>query len=53
MLMDSEVAAADDPENRSGLAMPAWGGNPALSEENLLDVVAFLRTLDGNGLGGE
>ena len=41
--------AADDPENRSGLAMPAWGGNPSLSEQNLYDIVAYLRTLNSRG----
>lgn len=40
--------AADAPDNSSGLAMPAWGGNPALTEANLVDIVAYLRTLDGN-----
>lgn len=40
--------AVDAPGNRSGLAMPAWGGNPSLSEQNLVDIVAYLRTLDGN-----
>ncbi|MEM7535788.1 MAG: c-type cytochrome [Chloroflexota bacterium] len=39
---------ANDPDNRSGLVMPAWGGNPSLTEEDLVDIVAYLRTLDGN-----
>lgn len=43
--------AADAADNRSGVAMPAWGGNPSLSEENLYDIVAFLRTLDRNESG--
>lgn len=38
----------DDPENRSGFDMPAWGGNPSLTEQNLYDIVAYLRTLEGN-----
>jgi hypothetical protein len=27
--------------------MPAKGGNPALSEDDLLDIIAYLRTLQG------
>lgn len=43
-----EGRTADAPENRSGIAMPAWGGNPSLTEQNLYDIVAFLHTLEGN-----
>ncbi|MBK8030017.1 MAG: cytochrome c [Chloroflexi bacterium] len=32
-----------DPLNTTGVLMPASGGNPALTEQNLHDVVAFLR----------
>jgi len=38
--------AADAPDNKSGLAMPPWGGNPSLTEPQLYDIVAFLRTLE-------
>lgn len=34
---------ARDPNNKSGVAMPPSGNNPALSDERLLDVVAYLR----------
>lgn len=34
-----------NPENTTGVAMPPRGGNPALSDEDLLDIVAWLRTL--------
>jgi disulfide bond formation protein DsbB len=34
-----------DPENTTGVDMPAKGGNPSLSEQDLVDVVAFVRTL--------
>jgi cytochrome c oxidase subunit II len=37
--------AIDDPANTSGVAMPPKGGNPALSDTDLLDIVAFIRTL--------
>lgn len=34
-----------DPLNTTGVAMPPKGGNPALSDEDLYDIVAFIRTL--------
>ena len=36
---------AGDPLNTTGVDMPPKGGNPALNDDDLLDVVAFLRTL--------
>lgn len=36
---------AGDPENVTGVAMPPRGGNPALTDEDLLDIVAWLQTL--------
>lgn len=36
---------ASDPENTTGVGMPPKGGNPSLSDDDLLDIVAFLRTL--------
>jgi len=36
----------DHPENTTGIAMPPKGGNPALSEEGIYDIVAWMRTLD-------
>ena len=36
----------DDPLNTTGVAMPAKGGNPALTEEDMYNVVAYMRTLD-------
>jgi disulfide bond formation protein DsbB len=38
--------AADHPDNDTGVAMPPKGGNPSLSDDDLLDVVAYVRTLD-------
>lgn len=35
-----------DPENTSGVSMPPKGGNPALSDGDLEDIVAYLRTLN-------
>lgn len=37
---------AADPANETGVDMPPKGGNPSLSEQDLYDLVAFLRTLD-------
>jgi disulfide bond formation protein DsbB len=34
-----------DPLNTTGIAMPPKGGNPALSDTDLENIVAFLRTL--------
>ncbi|HLF28991.1 MAG TPA: cytochrome c [Anaerolineae bacterium] len=34
-----------DPLNTTGVEMPPRGGNPALTDQNLADVVAYLRTL--------
>lgn len=34
-----------DPKNTTGVGMPAKGGNPALKEDDFLDIIAYLRTL--------
>ena len=36
----------DDPLNTTGVGMPAKGGNPAITEQQLYDVVAFIRSLE-------
>lgn len=36
-----------DPKNTTGIQMPPKGGNPALSDDDLLDIIAYLRTLQG------
>lgn len=38
---------ATDPLNTTGVAMPPKGGNPALSDDDLLDIVAYVRELEG------
>jgi disulfide bond formation protein DsbB len=35
----------DHPDNTTGVAMPPKGGNPALSDDDLGDIVAFLREI--------
>ena len=49
---DSELVAfiqagrpASDALNTTGVDMPPKGGNPALTEQDLADVVAYLRTM--------
>ncbi|MDX1467936.1 MAG: c-type cytochrome [Acidimicrobiia bacterium] len=37
--------AIDDPDNTTGIAMPARGGNPTLSDDDLADIAAFLRDI--------
>jgi cbb3-type cytochrome c oxidase subunit III len=34
-----------DPENTTGLDMPGKGGNPALTDEQILTIIAYLRSL--------
>lgn len=36
---------ADHPDNTTGIAMPARGGNPGLTDADLADLAAFLETL--------
>lgn len=36
---------ASDPLNTTGVDMPPKGGNPALTDEQLLDVIAYVRSL--------
>lgn len=37
--------APDDPLNTTGVLMPPKGGNPALSDQQLADIIAFIRTI--------
>lgn len=36
----------DHPDNTTGVAMPARGGNPGLTDSDLADLAAYLRSLD-------
>lgn len=36
---------AGDPQNTTGVDMPPKGGNPALSDAEILDIIAYMRTL--------
>lgn len=51
-LSDEELLAfiqegrpADHPDNTTGVAMPPRGGNPDFTDEQLLDIIAHIRTL--------
>lgn len=35
-----------DPANTTGVDMPPRGGNPALTDQDLADIVAYVRTLE-------
>ncbi len=37
--------AINDPLNTTGIEMPAKGGNPTLTTDQIRDIIAFLRTL--------
>lgn len=36
----------DDPLNTTGIAMPPKGGNPALTDQQIMDIIAYIRTLE-------
>jgi disulfide bond formation protein DsbB len=35
----------DDPLNTTGVAMPPKGGNPSLTDEQLRDIIAYIRSI--------
>jgi disulfide bond formation protein DsbB len=37
---------ASDPANTTGVDMPPRGGNPAFTDQDLADIVAYVRTLE-------
>ncbi|MBL8880543.1 MAG: c-type cytochrome [Phycisphaerales bacterium] len=37
--------APSDPKNTTGIQMPPKGGNPAMSDDDILDVISYVRTL--------
>jgi len=40
-----EGRSKDAPDNETGIAMPPYGGNPRLTDDDLADIVLFLRTM--------
>ncbi|MDX1689797.1 MAG: cytochrome c [Acidimicrobiia bacterium] len=41
-----EGRASDHPDNDTGIAMPPYGGNTTLTDDDLQDLVAYMRTLN-------
>jgi mono/diheme cytochrome c family protein len=39
--------AVNDPLNTTGMVMPAKGGNPSLTDEDMYNVIAYIRSLNG------
>lgn len=35
----------DHPDNTTGVDMPPKGGNPALTDDQIMDIIAYIRTL--------
>lgn len=46
ILFLSHGRPSSDPLNTTGVDMPPKGGNPALKDQDLADIVAYLRTLE-------
>jgi disulfide bond formation protein DsbB len=40
-----------EPDNTTGVQMPPKGGNPALSDEEILQIIAYIRVLDAAASG--
>jgi disulfide bond formation protein DsbB len=38
--------SVSDPANTTGIDMPPKGGNPALSDQDIFNIVAYIRTLE-------
>lgn len=38
-----------DPDNTTGIDMPGRGGNPALTNDDILAIIAYIRSLPANG----
>ena len=52
-LSDKELLAfikvgrsVSDPANTTGVDMPLKGGNPALTDDDIMDIIAYMRTLE-------
>ena len=42
----NEGRAVDDPRNTTGIPMPPKGGNPALTDQQIVHIIAYLRTIE-------
>lgn len=41
----NEGRPVDDPRNTTGIPMPPKGGNPALTDQQIVHIIAYLRTI--------
>jgi disulfide bond formation protein DsbB len=41
----NEGRTVDDPRNTTGIPMPPKGGNPALTDQQIMHIIAYLRTI--------
>jgi mono/diheme cytochrome c family protein len=41
----NEGRTVDDPRNTTGIPMPPKGGNPALTDQQIVHIIAYLRTI--------
>ena len=46
ILFVTKGLAPGDPANTTGILMPPRGGNPALADQDLADIVTYVRTLE-------
>lgn len=42
----NEGRPVDDPRNTTGIPMPPKGGNPALTDQQIVHIIAYLRTIE-------
>lgn len=43
-----EGRTIDDPRNTTGIPMPPRGGNPALTDQQIIHIIAYLRTIQAD-----
>jgi disulfide bond formation protein DsbB len=46
LAMIKKGRATSDPENTTGVDMPAKGGNPSLTDDDLNNIIAYIRTIN-------
>lgn len=46
VIVVTDGRSVDDPLNTTGIIMPPKGGNPALTDEDIHDVVAYIKSLN-------
>ena len=46
VILVTDGRPADHPDNTTGILMPPKGGNPALTDEDIVNVVAYIKSLN-------